>query len=311
MGPDSDKSSLRGDRKSMLSLKKSNPSDWLVSQNKYQSKKTSLKAKTISVTAGKGGVGKTSVAVKMARLMADSGYKVLLLDCDTNLSNTVVKLGLPINNYFYELISAKREFDDCLHKDGNLHLLSGCNGSIDLFNKNLEVDRIIIDILVNHERDYDYIILDCPAGITKETLTLNDYSDYRFVVVNPDKSSVTDSYSLIKILNKEFGVNDNHLLINKISSEPQYQRMVKTLSETVETFLKCRLHILGGIRFEEAPVDQFDSILLHQENSSLHKNFVKIVMKFTDEIEGEKFGVETNFTSKSTRRLEHEVRFTV
>jgi len=297
--------------KSMLSLKKSNPSDWLVSQNKYQSKKTSLKAKTISVTAGKGGVGKTSVAVKMARLMADSGYKVLLLDCDTNLSNTVVKLGLPINNYFYELISAKREFDDCLHKDGNLHLLSGCNGSIDLFNKNLEVDRIIIDILVNHERDYDYIILDCPAGITKETLTLNDYSDYRFVVVNPDKSSVTDSYSLIKILNKEFGVNDNHLLINKISSEPQYQRMVKTLSETVETFLKCRLHILGGIRFEEAPVDQFDSILLHQENSSLHKNFVKIVMKFTDEIEGEKFGVETNFTSKSTRRLEHEVRFTV
>jgi len=99
---------LRGDRKSMLSLKKSNPSDWLISQNKYQSKKTSLKAKTISVTAGKGGVGKTSVAVKMGKLLAESGYKVLLLDCDTNLSNTVVKLGLPISNYFYELISAQK-----------------------------------------------------------------------------------------------------------------------------------------------------------------------------------------------------------
>ncbi len=295
----------------MLSLKKSNPSDWLISQNKYQSKKTSLKAKTISVTAGKGGVGKTSVAVKMARLLADSGYKVLLLDCDTNLSNTVVKLGLPITNYFYELISAQREFDDCLHKDGNLHLLSGCNGNIDLFNKTLEVDRIIIDILVNHERDYDYIILDCPAGITKETLTLNAYSDYRFVVVTPDKSSVTDSYSLIKILNKEFGVNDNHLLINKISSEPQYQRMVKTLSETVETFLKCRLHILGGIKNEATPVDQFDTVLLHQENSSLHKNFVKIVRKFTEEIEGVANGADSEFASYNTSRLEHDVRFTV
>lgn len=292
----------------MLSLKKSNPSDWLVSQNKYQSKKTGLKAKTISVTAGKGGVGKTSVAVKMARLMASSGYKILLLDCDTNLSNTVVKLGLPINNYFYELISAQRDFDDCLHKDGNLHLLSGCNGSIDLFNKNLEVDRIIIDILVNHERDYDYIILDCPAGITKETLTLNAYSDYRFVVVTPDKSSVTDSYSLIKILNKEFGVNDNHLLINKVSSEPQYQRMVKTLSETVETFLKCRLHILGGIKNEEIPVDQFDSVLLEQENSSLHKNFVKIVKKFTDEIEGAALGRDFDLSSKNSQSLEHDVR---
>ncbi len=295
----------------MLSLKKSNPSDWLVSQNKYQSKKTSLKAKTISVTAGKGGVGKTSVAVKMAKLMAQSGYKVLLLDCDTNLSNTVVKLGLPITNYFYELISAQREFDDCLHKDGNLHLLSGCNGNIDLFNKTLEVDRIIIDILVNHERDYDYIILDCPAGITKETLTLNAYSDYRFVVVTPDKSSVTDSYSLIKILNKEFGVNDNHLLINKVSSEPQYQRMVKTLSETVETFLKCRLHILGGIKNEESPVDHFDTVLLHQENSSLHKNFVKIVKKFTEEIEGAAKSADSEFAPKFTTRLEHDVRFTL
>jgi flagellar biosynthesis protein FlhG len=300
---------LRGDRKSMLSLKKSSSSDWLISQNKYQSKKTSSKAKTISITAGKGGVGKTSVAVKMARLLADTGYKVLLLDCDTNLSNTVVKLGLPITNYFYELVSAQREFDDCLHKDRNLHLLSGCNGSIDLFNKSLEVDRIIIDILVNHERDYDYIILDCPAGITRETLTLNAYSDYRFVVVTPDKSSVTDSYSLIKILNKEFGVNDNHLLINKVSSEPQYQRMVKTLSETVETFLKCRLHILGGIKNENTPVDQFDSVLLQQENSSLHKNFVKIVRKFTEEIEGR--AAADDYVPFASSRHEHDVRFTI
>lgn len=291
----------------MLSLKKPNPTDWLVSQNKYQSKKTSLKAKTISVTAGKGGVGKTSVAVKMAKLLADSGYKVLLLDCDTNLSNTVVKLGLPITNYFYELISAQREFDDCLHKDGNLHLLSGCNGSIDLFNKSLEIDRVIIDILVNHEKDYDYIILDCPAGITKETLTLNAYSDYRFVVVTPDKSSVTDSYSLIKILNKEFGVNDNHLLINKISSEAQYQRMIKTLSETVETFLKCRLHILGGVKKEELPDDHFDTVLLHQANNSLHKNFVNIVTRFTDEIEGASGLHDLHYSAQ----FQQDVRLTV
>lgn len=282
--------------KSMLSLKKSNPTDWLVSQNKYSSKKRSQKAKTISVTAGKGGVGKTSVAVKMAKVLSSQGYKVLLLDCDTNLSNTVVKLGLPITNYFYDLISAQREFDDCLHKDGSLHLLAGCNGSIDMFNKSLEIDRVIIDILVNHEKDYDYIILDCPAGITKETLTLNAYSDYRFVVVTPDKSSVTDSYSLIKILNKEFGVNENHLLINKISSEPQYQRMIKTLSETVETFLKCRLHILGGVSKENLPDDHFDTVLLHEENNSLHKNFVNIVNRFTEEIEGDS-RVEIQYTS--------------
>lgn len=295
----------------MPSLKKSSPSDWLASQNKYSSKKTSNKAKTISVTAGKGGVGKTSVAVKMAKVLSNSGYKVLLLDCDTNLSNTVVKLGLPITSYFYELISAQREFNDCLHKDGNLHLLAGCNGSIDLFKKSLEIDRVIIDILVNHEKEYDYIILDCPAGITKETLTLNAYSDYRFVVVTPDKSSVTDSYSLIKILNKEFGVNDNHLLINKISSEPQYQRMIKTLSETVETFLKCRLHILGGVEKVESPVDHFDTVFLNQENNSLHKNFVNIVKRFTEEIEGVSMEQGNLLSPRYKTRSEQEVRLTV
>jgi flagellar biosynthesis protein FlhG len=286
-------------------------SDWLISQNKYQSKKTSQKAKTISITAGKGGVGKTSVSLKLAKLLAAKGFKTLLLDCDYNLSNTVVKLGLPVTNYFYELVSAQKEFEDCVYKDGNLHLLSGCNGNIDLFNKNLEIDRIIIDILVNHEKDYDYILLDCPAGISKETLTLNAYSDYRFVVVTPDKSSVTDSYSLIKILNKEFGVNENHLIVNKVSSEPQYQRMVKTLSETVESFLNCRLHILGGITNVEAPVDQFDSLLLQGENSSLHKNFMKIVKKFTEEIDGAGVANEYQNREKFSSRSQTENRFTI
>lgn len=261
------------------------PSEWLLAQNKYTGKKTLQKATTISITAGKGGVGKTSVAVKWAKLLAGQGYKVLLVDCDYNLSNTVVKLGLPVTNDFYDLISAQKEFTDCVFKMGSFHLLAGCNGNIEIFKKGLELDRIIIDILVTHEREYDYILLDCPAGISKETLTLNAYSDYRFVVVTPDKSSVTDSYSLIKILNKEFGVNDHHLLLNKISNDVQYQRMVKTLTETVEHFLSCSLHVLGGLRKEEGPVDGFDKILLEEENSALHKNFVKIVSKFTEEIE--------------------------
>lgn len=289
----------------MLSLKRSNPSDWLVSQNKYQSKKTTLKAKTISITAGKGGVGKTSVSVKMAKILSEQGFKVLLLDCDSNLSNTVVKLNLPITSHFYELVSGQREFEDCLHRDGNLHLLAGCNGNIDLFKKTLEIDRLIIDIIVNHEKDYDYILLDCPAGISKDTLTLNAYSDYRFVVVTPDKSSVTDSYSLIKILNKEFGVTENHLLVNKISSEPQYQRMIKTLSETVETFLKSRLYILGGIAKEEVPEDLFDRVLLQHNNNAIHKNFVNVVTKFTEE------EAKESFEQAQPVRQFHEPRFTL
>jgi flagellar biosynthesis protein FlhG len=112
-------------------------------------------------------------------------------------------------------------------------------------------------------------------------------------------------------LNKEFGVNENHLIVNKVSSEPQYQRMVKTLSETVESFLNCRLHILGGITNVEAPVDQFDSLLLQGENSSLHKNFMKIVKKFTEEIDGD--GVANGYQNreKFSSRSQTENRITI
>ena len=196
-----------------MSTKKA--TDWLESQNSFKlktqrpsnSKRTDKRAVTISVTSGKGGVGKTSAAIKSARILSDWGFKVLLVDCDYNLSNTSVKLGVPLNNNFQDYLNSIKNFDQCLYKHGQFHLFSGCNGNFDLFENKLELEKIIIDILVNQEAVYDFIILDSPAGLLKETLVLNAYCDHRFVVVTPDKSSITDSYSLMKILSGKFGVD--------------------------------------------------------------------------------------------------------
>ena len=256
---------------------------WLLANNRFADlARSNCKAQTISITSGKGGVGKTSVAIKMAQMLVRHGHKVLLIDCDYNLSNTVVKLGLPISNTFYSLVTAQSEFSDCLYRDGNFHLLAGCNGNLDLFDNGLELDRLIIDIIAEHEADYDYILLDCPAGISKATLTLNAYSDYRFVVVTPDKSSITDSYSLIKILNTKYGINTNHLLINKVSSDRQYQRIVKTLSETIEHFLGCQIKVLGGVGKSDKAVDLFD-MELNDDKSEIHRDFIKVIKRFSEE----------------------------
>ncbi|MCK5073998.1 MAG: AAA family ATPase [Bacteriovoracaceae bacterium] len=272
-----------------------NAQDWLLSQNKFDfsqdkiasnlfcsPKKLNRKAYTISVTSGKGGVGKTSISVKTGKLLAEAGYKVLVFDCDYNLSNTVIKLGLPINNDFYQLTRNEKTFDECVHKSGNFHLLSACNGDLDLFEDEIRLDKFVINLLVENENKYDFIILDCPAGMTKETLTLNAYSDYRFFVVTPDKASITDSYSLMKVLSKKYGVRENHLLVNKVSSIKQYKRMVKIMSETVENYLSCRLRILGGIRMENRAVDIFDKVLF-DPSSRLHGNFVKVLNRFSEE----------------------------
>jgi flagellar biosynthesis protein FlhG len=268
-------------------------SEWLLSNNtQYHKQITDLldsrknkkeKSITVSVTGGKGGVGKTSVSLKLSKELAKQGFKVLLIDCDYNLSNTALKLGLPITNTFYDLVSAKKDFDDCLYKEGNFNLLSACNGSIDLFDASFRIEDVIIDIINAHEDEYDYIFLDCPAGITREALTLNAYCDQRIVVVTPDKSSITDSYSLVKMLSNKFGVKENQLLVNKYRSQSQYEKVVKTLSETIENFLGCRTHILGGIKELDIDSAKFDEYFLSPAENSFHKNFLKVVDKYSDQ----------------------------
>lgn len=249
-------------------------------------RRLSSRAITLSVTSGKGGVGKTTVSIKTAKTLSEWGFKVLLIDCDTNLSNTFLKLGLPCGNDFEALVQGQKSFDEILYRDGNFHLLAACNGSLELYNKEWDTGRFIMDILVKQENNYDFILLDSPAGLGRETLVLNAYCDLRFVVVNPDRSSITDSYSLIKILSKEYGVRENHLVINKFKGKSQFNRIVKTLSETVENFLSGRLFIAGGIEREDLYGEDFDRKLGTLEKNSLQDSVTKLLAPLVEELTG-------------------------
>lgn len=269
--------------------------DWLLSQNKYQKERASSKtfniqrrlfsqAKTISIASGKGGVGKTSISIKMAKMLSRLGHKVLLIDCDYNLSNTAIKLGFPLNNNFSDFMKGTLPLEECLYRDGNFHLLPACNGNLDIFNSDNQFSRDIIDLLASQEKDYDFIMLDSPAGLDRDILTINAYCDYRFIIVTPDKSSITDSYSLMKILKTKFGIHENHLILNKINNKKQFDRIVHSLSETVENFLASRLQILGGISYESNAVDLLDGPLFEEEKSALHDSFSKVIDRFSEEV---------------------------
>lgn len=240
----------------------------------------------ISITGGKGGVGKTSIALKTAQELALAGYRTLLIDCDSNLSNTAIKLGLPLENKFEKILSGEASFEDCLIRRGNFHLLPACNGSVEVFESKLNFDEIIIDIMTSHEHEYDYILLDCPAGASRDVLTLNAYCDHRWIVVTPDKSSITDSYSLVKLLSSRFGIKENHLVVNMYQSEKQFQKVVLTLSETIENFLGARTHILGGIQKLDVSNEGFDTFFLSEGKNEFHRNFVKLLYGFTEKASG-------------------------
>jgi len=240
------------------------------------------KATTISVSSGKGGVGKTSVAILTSKMLSRIGRRVLLIDCDFNLSNTSVKLGLPLNDNFASLLTMRKSFSECLVCDGNFHLLSGCNGSLELANGNYDFDKIVLDIIAEHEKEYDFIVLDLPAGVDNETLNLSAFTDYRFVVVTPDSSSITDAYSLMKLLMKKNNIDCWHLLVNKVGDIQQGKRVIKNLSETVDRFLGGTLKVLGTINYVNLHGDKFDQVLIRADDE-IFGNFSKVINKLADE----------------------------
>ena len=266
-------------------------SEWLLSFSSNQNIKSNSRSlikngfrpcSKISITGGKGGVGKTSIALKTAMELVKSGFRTLLIDCDSNLSNTAIKLGLPLENKFEKLLSAEATFEEIIIQLGNFHLLPACNGSIEVFESRLNFDEIIIDIINSHEHEYDYILLDCPAGVSREALTLNAFCDYRWVIVTPDKSSITDSYSLVKLLANRFGIKENHLMVNMYQNDKQYQKGVSTLSETIENFLGLSTKVLGGIQKVEVSAEGFDTFFLSETKTEWQKNFVKLLYGFTE-----------------------------
>lgn len=239
-------------------------------------------ATTISVASGKGGVGKTSFALKLAMVLANKKKKVLIIDCDYNLSNTLVKLGLPLNNNFYYFIKKEMSFNDCVYKKGNFHLLAGCNGNVDLFNQEIEIDRIVLKIVYEQAQNYDYIILDAPSGVDAKMLKINAYTDERIFILNPDASSITDSYSLIKMLHNKYGTDTHHVVFNRIPSIKHFSKISRVFSQTLNKYLNLTPTNLGYIEEYPNKLINFDEELLQHQDSKLSSFFTKVIENYTD-----------------------------
>ena len=175
------------------------------------------------------------------------------------------------------------ETKKCIVEVGGFDLLIGESGNLGVLNVDKFLPNLILEFLPKISKDYDYILFDMPAGLDLTILNLTSYCDYRFVVVNSAEFSITDSYALIKVLNQKYGVYENFVLPNMISSELALNSLKTKLEKVVRDFLEAKVSFLPAINLVDSAFRPRtgDSKL---EKFSGQKDFNKAINYFLDQV---------------------------
>ncbi|HPU62781.1 MAG TPA: MinD/ParA family protein [Mobilitalea sp.] len=207
-------------------------------------------ARIITVTSGKGGVGKSSVTVNLAIALSRLGKRVIILDADFGLANVEVMLGIrPVYNLADLMFKGKNLSDIITRGPENIGFISGGSGIQEL--TNLTKDQIIYLIykLAELDKIADIIVIDTGAGITDTVLEFATASSEILLVTTPEPTSITDAYALLKTLNRKSNFSAENTLIrviaNRITKDDNGEEIFKKLSVVSSKFLKLNLDYLG------------------------------------------------------------------
>lgn len=209
-------------------------------------------ARVITITSGKGGVGKSNVAVNLAVQLQKMGKKVIIFDADFGLANVEVMFGaIPMYNMsdlLYKGMSMQSIITDGPEGIG---FISGGTGIKGLSNLTKEQILYLVHCLKELDSMADFVIIDTGAGISNQVLEFVIASPEVLLVTTPDPSSLTDSYSLLKTLyhNPRFSPQKTAIRVvtNRVTSLEEGKQVFAKLESVVEQFLKGKIEHVGTI----------------------------------------------------------------
>ncbi len=219
-----------------------------ISEGKNISTSESKNARIISITSGKGGVGKTSISVNLAATFAKKGKKVLVIDADLGLSNVEIMLGVTPSHTLRDVIKIGKAIEDVIiNGPFNIDFISGGNGFLELAElSDIEREEILIKIQKLDEL-YDIIIIDTGAGISKNVTAFLEISDEVLVVTTSEPTALTDAYSIIKVLHEAQIEQELGLIINRVKNRNEYQQASDILINTARKFLNQTVRNIGYV----------------------------------------------------------------
>lgn len=208
--------------------------------------------RTIAITSGKGGVGKTSLAVNLSLLMAGDGHRVALFDGDMGLANVDVLLGLAPKFTLRHVVEGQKELAEIMLQGPNgLHVIPGSRGVEAMAHLSSAEQTQLLERLGRLEGMLDILLIDTAAGISPNVISLVLAADEAIVVTVPEPTSITDAYAVIKVLSRHRADPRASILMNMVESASQAEEVFKELQRVIRHFLKVEVGYAGHVLRDE------------------------------------------------------------
>ncbi len=206
------------------------------------------RTRTISITSGKGGVGKTTLVANLALTLSQKGKRVLILDGDLGMANVDIFFGVKTSGNIHDILAGRKEMKDILTEvSKDVFLIPGGSGVVEFNHMNHFERRAMVEAVSSLPLGFDYLLIDTAPGITDNVLFLNSAAQTVSVVITPDPASFADAYALIKVLNKQYKVNHFSIVCNQVRDEQEGVGLYQRFNDVVNKFLYIGLDYWGSI----------------------------------------------------------------
>lgn len=213
-----------------------------------QQNRSPRETRIVTITSGKGGVGKSNFTLNFALGLQSRGYESIIFDADIGLANIDVLMGVTPQYSLYNLMKKERNIWEIIQSGhNNLRYVAGGSGFRDLMSLSEDDLNAFADQIEQLDGHVDYILFDTGAGLSKETVKFIQAADETIVVTTPEPTSITDAYAIIKMLHGMEEPVKFKLVINRVTDDREGKQTADKLALVAKRFLGADLPVLGYV----------------------------------------------------------------
>lgn len=212
-----------------------------------------MKPRVLTITSGKGGVGKSTLAVNLAVKLSEMGKNVLLVDADANLGSLDLMLGISPKWRLRNVLEDELDVEDALVSPyPRLKVLAGNSGDTDYPLMDVGRQNRFLEELTNTEEPFDVLLIDTAAGLSKEIVNYAIHSEEVLIVTNAEPTSVMDAYAVMKVIWASDSGIPMSFFMNAVRIPQQAEEAAEKLQMAVSHFLNITAHHRGSVPFDES-----------------------------------------------------------